>query len=91
MTPTKAMQSGQASAEFWMQMGRDMGEMKSSLQDLTKAFEKFCSNEFHEICKKQDEMEERLNAIIKTTGIIIAVATIGWTVANVLLHVFRVL
>ncbi len=81
----------QAVAEFWMQMGRDLGEMKASLTDLNESFRKFCGNEFHEVVEKQDELEERLNSVIKTTGVIVGVASIGWLVANVLLHLFKVL
>lgn len=88
MTPGAIKQAGaRESAEFWMQMGKDLGEMKASLKDLSEAFQKFCGNEFHEVCRKQDEMEERLGEVLTKTKVIMAVAMVLWTIANVALKV----
>ena len=80
-----------AQALFWMQMGKDIGELNKGLQDLAGAFSKFCSNEFHSVVQKQEEMEQKLNDTIKNTGIIMGSSIVLWTVANILLHVFKVI
>ena len=80
-----------AQALFWMQMGKDIGELNKGLQDLSGTFVKFCNNEFHSVVQKQEEMEEKLNKSIVTTGIIVGTSMVVWTIANVLLHIFKVL
>jgi len=92
MTPKVVKESeSRGAAEFWMGIGTDIGEIKATVNALSSEFHKFTSNEFHEICRKQEELENQLNSTIKTTGIIIGITMILWTIANVCLHAFKIL
>jgi len=85
-------------AEFWLLMGKDLGEIRTAMADIRSAFQGFLAGEFKEVrtrldCvdKRQDDLDKRLDRAITKISIVTSVAVGGWTFAQVVLHYFKVL